>query len=126
MKITFPTKTNGSSFRRRDSEFKLNTTFKQRGMKKKSKENSNRCFPSGHLSSSSPATNPAGSNMRPRIFIQLFQRYIHPNPLREQKQYNSYPSSKFVLHNQISFIEVERDSGAKAIYADGSKTNEGT
>ncbi|GBM95866.1 hypothetical protein AVEN_81692-2-1, partial [Araneus ventricosus] len=31
----------------------------------------------------------------------------------------------FLLHNQISFAENHRDSGAKAIYTDGSKTDEG-
>ncbi|GBN89884.1 hypothetical protein AVEN_135850-1 [Araneus ventricosus] len=32
----------------------------------------------------------------------------------------------FLLHNQISFAENHRVSGAKAIYTDGSKTDEGT
>ncbi|GBO45115.1 hypothetical protein AVEN_2010-1 [Araneus ventricosus] len=32
----------------------------------------------------------------------------------------------FLFHNQISFAENHRDSGAKAIYTDGSKTDEGT
>ncbi|GBO22192.1 hypothetical protein AVEN_211761-1 [Araneus ventricosus] len=32
----------------------------------------------------------------------------------------------FLLHNQISFAENHRDSGAKAIYTDGSKMDEGT
>ncbi|GBL89958.1 Retrovirus-related Pol polyprotein from type-1 retrotransposable element R1 [Araneus ventricosus] len=32
----------------------------------------------------------------------------------------------FLLHNQISFAENHIDSGAKAIYTDGSKTDEGT
>ncbi|GBO17541.1 hypothetical protein AVEN_150018-1 [Araneus ventricosus] len=32
----------------------------------------------------------------------------------------------FLLYNQISFAENHRDSGAKAIYTDGSKTDEGT
>ncbi|GBN22036.1 hypothetical protein AVEN_186073-1, partial [Araneus ventricosus] len=32
----------------------------------------------------------------------------------------------FLLHNEISFAENHRDSGAKAIYTDGSKTDEGT
>ncbi|GBL78016.1 hypothetical protein AVEN_195750-1, partial [Araneus ventricosus] len=32
----------------------------------------------------------------------------------------------FVLHSKISFAENHRDSGAKAIYTDGSKTDEGT
>ncbi|GBL87904.1 hypothetical protein AVEN_192072-1 [Araneus ventricosus] len=32
----------------------------------------------------------------------------------------------FLLHNQISFAENHSDSGAKAIYIDGSKTDEGT
>ncbi|GBM62490.1 hypothetical protein AVEN_171495-1 [Araneus ventricosus] len=32
----------------------------------------------------------------------------------------------FLLHSQISFAENHRDSGAKAIYIDGSKTDEGT
>ncbi|GBN12230.1 hypothetical protein AVEN_50935-1 [Araneus ventricosus] len=36
------------------------------------------------------------------------------------------PSPNFLLHNQISFIENHIDSGAKAIYTDGSKTDEGT
>ncbi|GBL90920.1 hypothetical protein AVEN_221589-1, partial [Araneus ventricosus] len=31
----------------------------------------------------------------------------------------------FLLHNQISFAENHKDSGAKAIYTDGSKTDEG-
>ncbi|GBL76671.1 hypothetical protein AVEN_53371-1 [Araneus ventricosus] len=31
----------------------------------------------------------------------------------------------FLLHNQISFAENHRDSGTKAIYTDGSKTDEG-
>ncbi|GBN44232.1 hypothetical protein AVEN_61126-1 [Araneus ventricosus] len=37
--------------------------------------------------------------------------HIHPN---------------FLLHNQISFAENHIDSGVKAIYTDGSKTDEGT
>ncbi|GBL99044.1 hypothetical protein AVEN_227548-1 [Araneus ventricosus] len=32
----------------------------------------------------------------------------------------------FLLHNQISFTENHRDSGAKVIYTNGSKTDEGT
>ncbi|GBM19139.1 hypothetical protein AVEN_135619-1 [Araneus ventricosus] len=32
----------------------------------------------------------------------------------------------FLLHNQISFAENHIDSGAKAIYTDGSKTDEST
>ncbi|GBL89587.1 hypothetical protein AVEN_162348-1, partial [Araneus ventricosus] len=32
----------------------------------------------------------------------------------------------FLLHNQISFEENHRDSGAKAIYTEGFKTDEGT
>ncbi|GBM94684.1 hypothetical protein AVEN_274906-1 [Araneus ventricosus] len=35
-------------------------------------------------------------------------------------------SPNFLLHNQISFAENHIDSGAKAIYTDGSKTDEGT
>ncbi|GBL84802.1 hypothetical protein AVEN_93835-1 [Araneus ventricosus] len=35
-------------------------------------------------------------------------------------------SHNFLLQNQISFAENHRDSVAKAIYTDGSKTNEGT
>ncbi|GBN44191.1 hypothetical protein AVEN_37148-1 [Araneus ventricosus] len=34
--------------------------------------------------------------------------------------------SYFLLHNQISFVENHRDSCVKAIYTDGSKTDEGT
>ncbi|GBN10352.1 hypothetical protein AVEN_216745-1 [Araneus ventricosus] len=41
--------------------------------------------------------------------------HIHPHP----------PPS-FLLHNQISFAENHIDSGVKAIYTDGSKTDEGT
>ncbi|GBM53116.1 hypothetical protein AVEN_130770-1 [Araneus ventricosus] len=39
---------------------------------------------------------------------------IHTHPLN------------FLLHNQISFAENHIDSGAKDIYTDGSKTDEGT
>ncbi|GBL79393.1 hypothetical protein AVEN_92581-1 [Araneus ventricosus] len=36
------------------------------------------------------------------------------------------PPPNFLLHNQISFAENHIDSGAKAVYTDGSKTDEGT
>ncbi|GBM63179.1 hypothetical protein AVEN_185558-1 [Araneus ventricosus] len=36
------------------------------------------------------------------------------------------PSPNFLLHNQISFAENHIDSGVKAIYTDGSKTDVGT
>ncbi|GBM86887.1 hypothetical protein AVEN_207398-1 [Araneus ventricosus] len=36
------------------------------------------------------------------------------------------PPPNFLLHNQISFAENHVDSGVKAIYTDGSKTDEGT
>ncbi|GBM10711.1 hypothetical protein AVEN_105-1 [Araneus ventricosus] len=94
------------------------------------KDNPNRCAPSGHRSSTPPPTNPTKSNLYPscssKIFIQLFHRYIQPNRLREQKQWNSYLPPNFLLHNEISFAENHIDSGAKAIYTDGSKTDEGT
>ncbi|GBN63014.1 hypothetical protein AVEN_173752-1 [Araneus ventricosus] len=61
-----------------------------------------------------------------KIFIQLFHRSIQPNRLREQKQWNSHSPPNFLLHNQISFGENRIDSEAKAIYTDGSKTDEGT
>ncbi|GBM99100.1 hypothetical protein AVEN_86285-1 [Araneus ventricosus] len=59
--------------------------------------NPNRCSPSGHRSSTPPPTNPTRSNLCPscsnKIFIQTFHRYIQPNRLREQKQWNSYSPS---------------------------------
>ncbi|GBM66958.1 hypothetical protein AVEN_57857-1 [Araneus ventricosus] len=93
-------------------------------------DNPNRCSPSGHWSSAPPPTNPTRSNLCPscssKTFIQLFHRYIKHNRLREQKKWNSYSPPNFLLHNQISFVENHRDSGAKAIYTDGPKTNEKT
>ncbi|GBN16215.1 hypothetical protein AVEN_212573-1 [Araneus ventricosus] len=57
-------------------------------------DNPNCCSPSGHRSSTPPSANPTRSNLCPscssKIFIQLFHRYIQPNKLRGQKQWNSY------------------------------------
>ncbi|GBM24028.1 hypothetical protein AVEN_33989-1 [Araneus ventricosus] len=44
---------------------------------------------------------------------------------RKSSGIHTHPHN-FLLHNQISFAENHRDSGAKAIYTDGSKTDEGT
>ncbi|GBN42235.1 hypothetical protein AVEN_160773-1 [Araneus ventricosus] len=54
-------------------------------------DNPNHRSPSGHRSSTPPPTNPTRNNLCPsKIFIQLFHRYLQPNRLREQKQWNSY------------------------------------
>ncbi|GBM72483.1 hypothetical protein AVEN_106620-1 [Araneus ventricosus] len=94
-------------------------------------DNPNRCSPSGHRSSTPPPTNPTRSNLCPscssKVFIQLFHRYITETTDYENKSggIHTHPHN-FLLHNQISFAENHRESEAKAIYTDGSKTEEST
>ncbi|GBN45146.1 hypothetical protein AVEN_62803-1 [Araneus ventricosus] len=90
-------------------------------------DNPNRCSPSGHRSSTPPPTNPTRSNLcSSKIFIQLFHRYIQPTDNESKSSGIHIHPSNFLLHNQISFAENHIDSGVKAIYTDGSKTDEGT
>ncbi|GBL86294.1 hypothetical protein AVEN_132015-1 [Araneus ventricosus] len=65
---------------------------------------------------------------------EFLEQDLHPtfSPFTSPTDYENKSSGihihphNFLLHNQISFAENHRDSGAKAVYTDGSKKDEGT
>ncbi|GBO19336.1 hypothetical protein AVEN_129099-1 [Araneus ventricosus] len=93
-------------------------------------DNPNPYSPSDHRSSTPPPTNTTKSNLCPscssKIFIQLFHPDIQTNRLRKQKQWNSLFTRIIFFSTIKSHLQKFTDSGAKAIYTDGSKTDEGT
>ncbi|GBM00651.1 hypothetical protein AVEN_118002-1 [Araneus ventricosus] len=60
------------------------------------------------------------------IFINFFTAIFSPTDYESKSSGIHIHLHNFLPHNQISFAENHRDSGTKAIYADGSKTDEGT
>ncbi|GBO06755.1 hypothetical protein AVEN_202696-1 [Araneus ventricosus] len=84
-----------------------------------------------HDNSNRFSPNPTRSNLCPncsrKIFIQhLFTLIFSPTDYESKSSGIHIHPHNFLLHNQISFAETRRDSGAKAIYTDGYKTDEGT
>ncbi|GBL92374.1 Retrovirus-related Pol polyprotein from type-1 retrotransposable element R1 [Araneus ventricosus] len=63
---------------------------------------------------------------RTRSSSILFTLIFSPTDYESKSSGIHIHSHNFLLHIQISFAENHRDSAAKAIYTDGSKTDEGT
>ncbi|GBL82579.1 hypothetical protein AVEN_263668-2-1, partial [Araneus ventricosus] len=63
---------------------------------------------------------------RARSSSKFFTLKFSPTDYESKRSGIHIHQQNFLLHNQTSFAENNRDSGAKAIYADGSKTDEGT
>ncbi|GBN49607.1 hypothetical protein AVEN_240236-1 [Araneus ventricosus] len=71
-----------------------------------------------------------------QLMPELLEQDLHPtfSPLYSAQQISRAkavefiftPPPYFLLHSQISFAENHIDSGVKAMYTDGSKTDEGT
>ncbi|GBM17217.1 hypothetical protein AVEN_223769-1 [Araneus ventricosus] len=94
------------------------------------RNNHNRCSPSGHRSSTPPFTNPKEATYaqvaRARFSSTFFTVIFSPTYYESKSSGIDIHPHNFLLRHQISFEEYHRDSGAKAIYTDGSKTDEGT
>ncbi|GBL77724.1 hypothetical protein AVEN_152942-1 [Araneus ventricosus] len=93
-------------------------------------DNPNRYSPNGHRSSTlhlqiqQEAT--YARVARARSSSNYFTVIFRPTDYESKSSgIHIYPTN-FLLHNQISFAKNHIDSGAKAIYTDGSKTGEGT
>ncbi|GBM10955.1 hypothetical protein AVEN_171437-1 [Araneus ventricosus] len=63
---------------------------------------------------------------RARSSSNFFTVIFSPTEYESKSSGIHIQSPFFLLHNQISFAENHIDSGVKAIYTDGSKTDEGT
>ncbi|GBN26917.1 hypothetical protein AVEN_111679-1 [Araneus ventricosus] len=63
---------------------------------------------------------------RARSSSNVFTVIFNPTDYESKSSGIHINPPNFLLHNQISFAENHRDSGAKAIYTDGSKMDEGT
>ncbi|GBN94752.1 hypothetical protein AVEN_148516-1 [Araneus ventricosus] len=63
---------------------------------------------------------------RARSSSNFFTLIFSPTDYESKSSGIHIPLHNLLPHNQISFAENHRDSGAKAICADGSKTEEGT
>ncbi|GBO42888.1 hypothetical protein AVEN_77719-1 [Araneus ventricosus] len=61
-----------------------------------------------------------------RSSSNFFTVIVNPTDYENKSSEIHFHPHNFLLHNQISFAENHRDSGAKVIYTDGSKTDEGT
>ncbi|GBL53717.1 hypothetical protein AVEN_122121-1 [Araneus ventricosus] len=62
---------------------------------------------------------------RTRSSSNIFTLKFSPTDYESKSSKLHIHHQNILLYNQISFAENHRDSGAKAIYADGSKTDEG-
>ncbi|GBN16236.1 hypothetical protein AVEN_212589-1 [Araneus ventricosus] len=60
---------------------------------------------------------------RTRSSSNFFTIIFNPTDCENKNSGIHIQPHNFLLHNQISFAENHRDSGAKTIYTDGSKTN---
>ncbi|GBM45028.1 hypothetical protein AVEN_98879-1 [Araneus ventricosus] len=63
---------------------------------------------------------------RARSSSNFFTVIFSPTDYERKSNGIHIHSPNFLLHNQISFADNHIDSGAKAIYTDGSETDEGT